>query len=192
MAEQDAFAKGRPLEVQSNPVPGLPFEHRVVMVFEDRYRVLPLHQDAFDVPRPVFLIGPRNHKTTAAGSSHSATFVTSTRVKRLRVSGWSKFASIRRSTRSTSQRATKSRQSRQSRQIVPIVPNRARCDARTPVVQNQSPLNCRQRRVAYVSARPFPVLPRRLHRRSWTSRPRCRPSNPRRFAPRRSATSASN
>lgn len=51
MAEADALAGEVPLEVQSNPVPGLPFEHRVVMVFEDRYRVLPPHEDAFEVPR---------------------------------------------------------------------------------------------------------------------------------------------
>ncbi len=51
MAESDALAGESPLEVQSSPVPGVPFEHRVVMVFEDKYRVLPPHGDAFEVPR---------------------------------------------------------------------------------------------------------------------------------------------
>ncbi len=50
-AESRAATDERPLEVQANPLPGVPFEHRVVVVFRDRYRVLPPHDPAFEVPR---------------------------------------------------------------------------------------------------------------------------------------------
>lgn len=39
------------LEVQSNPIPALPHRHRVVLVYEDRYRVVPQEGEPFDVPR---------------------------------------------------------------------------------------------------------------------------------------------
>lgn len=53
MAEDAAAGAGEeaPLEVQANPIPGVPFEHRVVMVYADRYRVIPPHGEPFEVPR---------------------------------------------------------------------------------------------------------------------------------------------
>ena len=51
-AESEAASGGEPpLEVQSNPMPGVPFEHRLVLVYEDRYRVIPPHDAPFEVPR---------------------------------------------------------------------------------------------------------------------------------------------
>jgi inner membrane protein len=40
-----------PLEAQANPVPGNPFEHRVVVVHEDRYVVVETDGTTFEVPR---------------------------------------------------------------------------------------------------------------------------------------------
>jgi inner membrane protein len=40
-----------PLEAQSNPVPGVPFAQRVVLVYEDAYRVVQPDGSTFDVPR---------------------------------------------------------------------------------------------------------------------------------------------
>lgn len=51
VAESEAAAGEPVLEVQSNPMPGVPFEHRVVLVYEDHYRVVPPHSAPFDVPR---------------------------------------------------------------------------------------------------------------------------------------------
>lgn len=50
-AEEGARAGTAPLEVQSNPMPGVPFEHRIVLVYETHYRVVPPHGAPFDVPR---------------------------------------------------------------------------------------------------------------------------------------------
>lgn len=41
----------KPLEIQANPIPGVPFEHRVVVVYEDRYEVIPPHGERFEVER---------------------------------------------------------------------------------------------------------------------------------------------
>lgn len=51
MAETTAAGETAPLEVQANPMPGVPFEHRVVLVYQEHYRVIPPHDAAFDVPR---------------------------------------------------------------------------------------------------------------------------------------------
>ncbi len=50
-AESAAVEKGAPIEVQSNPIPGVPFEHRVVVVYEHRYEVIPPHGERFVVER---------------------------------------------------------------------------------------------------------------------------------------------
>lgn len=39
------------IEAQSNPIPTVPFEQRVVLVFENRYRVVPPHGEPFEVLR---------------------------------------------------------------------------------------------------------------------------------------------
>jgi inner membrane protein len=39
------------IEVQSNPMPGVPFHHRLVLVYPSYYRVIPPHGAPFDVPR---------------------------------------------------------------------------------------------------------------------------------------------
>lgn len=43
--------RGAPIEVQSNPIPGVPFEHRVIVVYEDAYVVIPPHGERFEVER---------------------------------------------------------------------------------------------------------------------------------------------
>lgn len=40
-----------PLEVQSNPVPGAPFSHRVVLVYETVYRIIAANGEMYEVPR---------------------------------------------------------------------------------------------------------------------------------------------
>lgn len=40
-----------PLEVQANPVPGVPFSHRMVLVYEDLYRVVTPTGNTHEVPR---------------------------------------------------------------------------------------------------------------------------------------------
>lgn len=51
LAESSASGGERALEVQASPVPGVPFEHRLVLVFDTHYRVIPPHDPPFDVPR---------------------------------------------------------------------------------------------------------------------------------------------
>lgn len=51
MAESRAAEREPPLEVQANPTPGVPFEHRVVLVYDTHYRVIPPHAPPFEVPR---------------------------------------------------------------------------------------------------------------------------------------------
>jgi inner membrane protein len=51
VSEMSAAEGSQPLEVQASPMPGVPWEHRVVLVFDDHYRVVPPHDDPFDVPR---------------------------------------------------------------------------------------------------------------------------------------------
>jgi inner membrane protein len=46
-----ANAAGEPVEAQANPLPGTPLSHRMVLVFDTHYRVIPAQGDAFDVPR---------------------------------------------------------------------------------------------------------------------------------------------
>lgn len=51
VAEDRAAQGTQPIEVQSNPIPAVPFEHRVVLVFDDHYRVVPPDGEPFEVPR---------------------------------------------------------------------------------------------------------------------------------------------
>lgn len=46
-----AGANPSPLEAQANPIPGAPAAHRVVLVYEDFYRVVPAKGKTIDVPR---------------------------------------------------------------------------------------------------------------------------------------------
>ncbi|VUD62421.1 hypothetical protein TDB9533_03037 [Thalassocella blandensis] len=51
-AENQLFDPQRPpLEVQANPVPGVPFSHRRVVVFEDEYQVITADGKQYSVPR---------------------------------------------------------------------------------------------------------------------------------------------
>lgn len=40
-----------PLEAQSNPVPGVPFSHRVVLVYDTVYRVIAANGEVYEIPR---------------------------------------------------------------------------------------------------------------------------------------------
>ena len=50
-AENMAAGDTTPIEAQANPVAARPHQHRVVLVYEDRYTVMPPDAEPFDVPR---------------------------------------------------------------------------------------------------------------------------------------------
>jgi len=52
LAEAEAAARfPAPLEAQANPSPGVPFAHRLVLVYDDRYRIVQPHGDVTELPR---------------------------------------------------------------------------------------------------------------------------------------------
>jgi inner membrane protein len=52
MAETAVAARfAPPLQAQANPVPGVPYAHRVILVYENGYRVVRADGSFFDVPR---------------------------------------------------------------------------------------------------------------------------------------------
>ena len=51
VAEMSASESEPPIEAQANPMPGVPWEHRVVLKYETHYRVIPPHEEPFEVKR---------------------------------------------------------------------------------------------------------------------------------------------